>query len=116
RAGDLALAVRNFEESYTGRRELLGPDHGDTLSSRYNLALSLKKSGAVEKAIEVLLGDGEPVDASHGYLLSRCECLLSRFDDAVKHLKQSLSLEPEILRKALLENDLMPIIDRVQKG
>jgi len=115
RTGDLSLAVRNFEESYTGRRELLGSDHEDTLSSRYNLALSLKKSGAVEKAIEVLLEDGEPVDASHGYLLSRCECLLGRFDDAVKHLKQSLSLEPEILRKALLENDLMPIIDRVQK-
>jgi tetratricopeptide (TPR) repeat protein len=109
RAGDLDRAIRHFKEAFEGRRRTLGSGHNDTEASRYNFALSLKKSGKVSRAKKVLLEDGDPSDPNHNYLLARCECQRAHRDDAVRHLKLAFSAKPELLHKALEEQDFNSI-------
>lgn len=109
RAGDLARAIRHFKEAFEGRKRTLGSGHNDTEASRYNFALSLKKSGKVSRAKKVLLEDGDPSDPNHNYLLARCECQRAHRDDAVRYLKLALSAKPELLPKALEEQDFNSI-------
>ncbi len=102
-----AQAIAIGERLLADQERVLGPDHPDTLSSRFNLAIVYREAGRLDEAVslheqtlaarERVLGPDHPNTLKSRHDLATVHQVAGRFDEAIPLHEQNLAAEKRVL-------------------
>jgi eukaryotic-like serine/threonine-protein kinase len=105
--GDREAAEGYFRQALASRREVLGPDHRDTLTSARQLAVLLQSMGQVDEAEQlyrmtlerrrVTLGEDHPDTIASVHDMGVLALELGRIDEAEDRFRHALEMRRQVL-------------------